>query len=69
MTAKRVTLNLTRKGLEALDAVCAATGDNQTDTVIRALRLYAFAVQVGEAGGHLSATSYPGAEPVQLVLL
>ena len=42
----KVTVNLTKKSFAALDAAAARSGDSKTDTVNRALQMYAYLEQV-----------------------
>ena len=47
----RVTVNLTRKAVEALESVSDATGYSKTDTINRALQVYAIVQQLMEDNG------------------
>lgn len=47
---RRVTAPLIRRASEALDVAAATTGYSTTDTINRALQLYAFIVQQDAAG-------------------
>lgn len=42
----KTTVNLTQRGDRALNAAAAATGDSKTDTVNRALQVYALLVEL-----------------------
>jgi hypothetical protein len=44
----RVTVNLNRQAMQALDQVSAATGYTKTDTINRALQIYAIVQQIME---------------------
>lgn len=48
---ERVTVNLTRRSARALERAVGVTGDSKTDTVNRALQVYAYLEEVLEAGG------------------
>jgi hypothetical protein len=48
---RRVTVNLTARSSAALELSAALSGDTRTDTINRALQVYAFLVQVAEEGG------------------
>lgn len=50
---ERVTVNLTPKAVKALASACEMTGDSKTDTINRALRLYAYVEQVKAEGKRL----------------
>jgi hypothetical protein len=60
----KVSVNFTARSVIALDAAAANTGESRTDTINRAVQLYA-AVVAGHAGGFGSArhviTDTPGA--------
>jgi hypothetical protein len=49
----RVTINLNRKALNALEAVSEATGYSKTDTINRALLIYEFVREIMESDGTL----------------
>jgi hypothetical protein len=48
---ERVTVNLTRSTSRALDLAAKLTGDTKTDTVNRALQVYAYLERVTARGG------------------
>lgn len=48
---ERVTVNLTARAVLALEVVTGLTGDTKTDTINRALQVYAFLEQVAANGG------------------
>lgn len=47
----KVTVNLTPKSMESLERAAALTGDTKTDSINRALEIYASILEVAEAGG------------------
>lgn len=50
---ERLTVNLTDRAADALRATALLTGDNKTDTVNRALSVYAYMEELRAAGGSL----------------
>ncbi|HYF74051.1 MAG TPA: hypothetical protein VD834_16545 [Blastococcus sp.] len=60
MTAERVTVNLIDKASTALNDACVLTGDNKTDTINRALQLYAWVQLELRKGGELILRSTDG---------
>jgi hypothetical protein len=48
---ERITVNLTGRASRALDLATELTGDTKTDTVNRALQVYAYLEQVTARGG------------------
>ncbi|GAA2722927.1 hypothetical protein [Actinocorallia aurantiaca] len=48
---ERITVNLTPKSVQALEALTGNTGDTKTDTINRALQLYEFLDRVTREGG------------------
>jgi len=50
---RRLTLNLTRHGHDALTRLLQLTGDSQTDVVNRALRVYAYLEEIRERNGRV----------------
>jgi hypothetical protein len=48
---ERITVNLTGRASRALELAAELTGDTKTDTVNRALQIYAYVEQVMAAGG------------------
>jgi hypothetical protein len=50
---ERVTVNLTPRSSQALEVATELTGDTKTDTVNRALQIYAFMEQVTNQGGSI----------------
>jgi hypothetical protein len=47
----RVTINLTRRGIDALDRVVERTGDSRTDSINRALQAYDLLLDLVDADG------------------
>jgi 6-phosphogluconolactonase/glucosamine-6-phosphate isomerase/deaminase len=43
----RITMNLSKRGMHALDLIVSVTGENKTDAVNAALRLYALVLEGG----------------------
>ena len=52
---ERVTVNLTARSSRALEVVTDLTGDTKTDTINRALQIYAFLEQICAGGGSIYA--------------
>jgi hypothetical protein len=50
---ERVTVNLTNRSSKALELATGLTGDSKTDTINRALQIYAFLEQVTSKGGSI----------------
>jgi hypothetical protein len=50
---ERVTVNLTARASTALELVTKLTGDSKTDTINRALQVYALIEQVTAKGGSI----------------
>ncbi len=50
---ERITVNLTARSARALEAATDLTGDSKTDTVNRALQIYAFMEHVTASGGSI----------------
>jgi hypothetical protein len=65
---ERVTVNLTVRASRALDQAAQITGDSKTDTINRALQIYAYLEQVTDSGGAIYVRESPDGEP-QLVKL
>lgn len=59
---ERVTVNLTSRSARALDLVISLTGDSKTDTINRALQIYAYLEQVTAEGGSIYVREATGAE-------
>jgi len=52
---ERVTVNLTARSSRALELATELTGDTKTDTINRALQIYAFLEQICARGGSIYA--------------
>jgi hypothetical protein len=50
---RRITVNLTPRACAALDQAAKLTGDSQTDTLNRAIQIYAYVMNVTQNGGDL----------------
>jgi hypothetical protein len=48
---QRVTVNLTPRSLQALERAVKQTGDSQTDTINRAIQVYAYLANITENHG------------------
>lgn len=59
---ERVTVNLTARASRALELATELTGDTKTDTINRALQIYAFLEQVSAGGGSIYVREAPDAE-------
>jgi hypothetical protein len=59
---ERVTVNLTGRSSRALEAATKLTGDTKTDTINRALQIYAFLEQVSARGGSIYTRESPDGE-------
>jgi hypothetical protein len=59
---ERVTVNLTARTASALDATSGMTGDTKTDTINRALQVYAFLEHVAARGGTIFIGDKAGTE-------
>jgi uncharacterized protein (DUF1778 family) len=60
---EQVTVNLTKRASQALHQAAELTQDTRTDTVNRALQVYAFLEQVIAQGGTVYVRRSPDAEP------
>lgn len=57
----RLTVNLTQRAVRALEHACRLTGDSKTDTVNRALRVYALVYDLAaQGGGSLTIVNHEG---------
>ncbi len=63
---ERVTVNLTPRSARALELATQLTGDTKTDTINRALQIYAFLEQVTATGGSIYARETADSELVRL---
>ena len=59
----RVTVNLTARGSRALDQAAQITGDTKTDTINRALQVYAYLEEIMQHGGAVYVRESPDSEP------
>ncbi|HUY50649.1 MAG TPA: hypothetical protein VMV92_33910 [Streptosporangiaceae bacterium] len=59
---ERVTVNLTARSSRALEVATELTGETKTDTINRALQIYAFLEQVCAGGGSIYTRESAGAE-------
>jgi hypothetical protein len=59
---ERITVNLTGRASRALELAAELTGDTRTDTVNRALQIYAYVEQVMAAGGSVRVRAAAGTE-------
>jgi hypothetical protein len=66
---ERVTVNLTEKAAQAMADVVELTADNKTDTINRALVIYAEIVRVTHGGGALYWREKEGADLERLRFL
>jgi hypothetical protein len=63
---ERVTVNLTPRSSKALEEVVQLTGDSKTDTINRAIQIYAYIEGVLHSGGSISVRETPDQEPERL---
>jgi hypothetical protein len=63
---ERVTVNLTGRAADALDQAAKLTGNSKTDTINRALQIYAYLEQVANDGGAIYVRESPDGE-LQLI--
>ena len=66
---ERVTVNLTARSSQALQVAVELTGDTKTDTINRALQIYAFLQQAIAQGGSIHVRESTGAEVERLKIL
>lgn len=59
---ERVTVNLTGRAADALDQAAKLTGNTKTDTINRALQVYAYLEQVTNDGGTIYVRESPDGE-------
>ena len=59
---ERITVNLTGRASRALDLATELTGDTKTDTVNRALQIYAYLEQITADGGSIYVKEAAGSE-------
>jgi hypothetical protein len=63
---ERVTVNLTARSSHALDQVVQLTGDSKTDTLNRAIQVYAYIEQILQTGGSVHVRETPDSEHERL---
>lgn len=63
---ERVTVNFTARSSRALDEVVRLTGDSKTDSLNRAIQIYAYIEQVLQAGGSIYIRETPDGEAERL---
>lgn len=66
---ERVTVNLVPRASAALELATGLSQDSKTDTINRALQVYAFLLQAKEAGGGVYVREGPKAELMQVSFL
>jgi uncharacterized protein (DUF1778 family) len=59
---ERVTVNLTARAARALNQAAQITGDSRTDTINRALVIYAYLEQISESKGAIYVRESPDEE-------
>lgn len=59
---ERITVNLTSRSSAALELIVELSGDTKTDTINRALQLYAYLEKVIRDGGSVHVREQDGAE-------
>jgi hypothetical protein len=59
---ERVTVNLTARSSQALDEAVRLTGDTKTDSLNRAIQIYAYIEQVLQSGGSVHVRETPDGE-------
>ena len=64
---ERVTLNLTPRAARALEIATEITGDSKTDTINRAVQLYAYIERIINEGGTIVAQKTDGSPSQELV--
>lgn len=65
---ERVTVNLTARASKALEELVELTGDSKTDSINRALSVYAYIERITRNGGAVLVREGINAEPRQLVI-
>jgi hypothetical protein len=63
---ERVTVNLTTRTVRSLDRVVNLTSDTKTDSINRAIQVYAYLEEVMQNGGSVFATRGEGSTPEQI---
>jgi hypothetical protein len=67
-TLERVTVNLTPRSSRALEIVMELTKDSKTDTICRALQVYAHIEQVIAHGGQVKTEDADGTEKILILM-
>ncbi|MEV6013390.1 hypothetical protein AB0M29_42395 [Streptomyces sp. NPDC051976] len=65
-TAERVTVNLSARSSAALETASGLSGDTKTDTINRAIQVYAYLEEMASRGGELYVQEPGEASPVRL---
>ncbi|MYR47576.1 hypothetical protein GTY83_36895 [Streptomyces sp. SID4928] len=65
---ERVTVNLTGRASKALERAVELTGDSKTDSINRALSVYAYIEQVLSEGGSIMVSETPDSPPQKLLI-
>ena len=63
---ERITVNLTPRSSSALQLAVELSGDTKTDTINRAIQIYAYLEKVLQDGGSIYVREQDGAEPERL---
>jgi hypothetical protein len=63
---ERITVNLAPRSSKALELATSLTGDSKTDTVNRALQIYAYLMDVISKGGSIDVRESGDADPERL---
>jgi hypothetical protein len=69
LTLTRLTVNLTPRSAAALDLAVGDTGDSKTDTINRALQVYAYLEHAITGGGAIFVRESADADLVQLKIM
>jgi hypothetical protein len=59
---ERITVNLTQRSSSALELAVEVSGDTKTDTINRAIQIYAYLEKVLRDGGSVHVREHDGAE-------
>ena len=65
-TAERVTVNLSARSSAALETAAGLSGDTKTDTINRAIQVYAYLEEIASRGGELFVREPDEQSPVRL---
>jgi hypothetical protein len=65
---ERVTVNLTERSVRAMRLAAELTGDTKTDTINRALQVYAYIEHVISRGGSVFARESPDADLSKIII-